>query len=66
MHGSRRIVEREVFMHVVGQTFLVQLHSYFETKVEHCLVMDYMPGATMRRKIFQESFVREVGRILWS
>jgi len=33
--GSRRIVEKEVFLRAVGQPFLVQLHSYFETKVLH-------------------------------
>jgi serine/threonine protein kinase len=57
--GSRRIVEKEVFMRVFGKPFLVQLHSYFETKEEHCLVKDYMPGATMRCKIFQERYLSE-------
>jgi serine/threonine protein kinase len=33
--ASRRIMEKEVFMHVVGHPFLVQLHSYFQTKVLH-------------------------------
>jgi hypothetical protein len=29
----RRNVEKEVLEHVIGHPFLVQLHSYFETKV---------------------------------
>jgi hypothetical protein len=33
--GSRRIVEKEVFLRAVGHPFLVQLHSYFDTKVLH-------------------------------
>jgi hypothetical protein len=33
--GSRRIVKKEVFVRAVGRPFLVQLHSYFETKVLH-------------------------------
>jgi hypothetical protein len=33
--GSRRTVEKEVFMRAVGHPFLVQLDSYFETKVLH-------------------------------
>jgi serine/threonine protein kinase len=32
---SWRIVEKEVFMSAAGHPFLVQLHSYFETKVLH-------------------------------
>ena len=35
--GSRRIVEKEVFLHAVGHPFLVQLHSYFQTEVLHSL-----------------------------
>jgi hypothetical protein len=35
-HGvSWRILEKEVFMRAAGHPFLVQLHSYFETKVLH-------------------------------
>ena len=29
----RRNVEKEVFERVIGHPFLIQLHSYFETKV---------------------------------
>jgi hypothetical protein len=32
---SRRNVEEDVFMLVDGHPFLVQLHSYFQTKVVH-------------------------------
>ena len=57
--GSRRIVEKEVFMHAVGHPFLVQLHSYFETKETHYYVMDYMSGGTMSFKLLQEKFLSE-------
>jgi hypothetical protein len=33
--ASRRNVEKEVFMSVIGHPFCVQLHAYFQTKVLH-------------------------------
>jgi len=31
--ASRKIVEKEVFMHSIGHPYLVQLHAFFETMV---------------------------------
>jgi serine/threonine protein kinase len=33
--ASRRIMEKEVMMRVVGHPFFIQLYSYFQTKVLH-------------------------------
>ena len=32
---TRRNVEKDVFLRAVGHPYLIQLHSYFETKVLH-------------------------------